>query len=97
MASGPIPAAKGEGLEQTNAQTNSETKLLTATEFVADYIRARLAARLDYSGRGAIALRNSRNLQGRPGFGNKALTDLVVNARVSAGCKPNRGGFGSKG
>jgi hypothetical protein len=97
MASGPIPAAKGEGLEQTNAQTNSETKLLTATEFVDDYIRARLAARLDYSGRGAIALRNSRNLQGQPGFGNKALTDLVVNARVSAGCKPNRGGFGSKG
>jgi hypothetical protein len=70
---------------------------LTPTKLVTDYIAERVAAKLDYSGRGAIAERDCHNLQGQPGFGNKALTDLVMRARANAGRKPNRGGHGSKG
>jgi hypothetical protein len=88
----PISASEGERAAPTNPQPK-----LTPAKLVADYITERVAGGLDYSGRGAIAERDHRNLHGQPGFGNKALTDLVTRARTNAGHKPNRGGHGSKG
>jgi hypothetical protein len=69
----------------------------TPDGLIAAYVKQRLAAGKDYSGRGARKMRDALKLKGKPGFGNQALTDLVANERKKRGHDINRGGKGSKG
>jgi hypothetical protein len=69
----------------------------TPKEFVDEYIAGRLAARQEYSGRGAQRERDRRKLNGKPGFGKMALNNLVARERTRRGKLQNLGGRGSAG
>jgi hypothetical protein len=88
----PTPRSDAERTDETDQET---TPLPEA--FVADYITKRLAAKQDYSGRGAQRERDRRELSGKKGFGNTALNNLVARERTRRRHRQNRGGKGSIG
>jgi hypothetical protein len=84
------------GIGNTPAFTMSSVTP-TPQEFVSQYIAGRLVTGQEYSGRGAQRERDLRKLDGKRGFGNTALSNLVASERKRRGHPQNRGGKGSAG